>query len=927
MLLQETWLAENENKILYALSDDFFARGVYAMDPSAKLLSGRPFGGLAVLWRRSIAPQCKVHTYDDTRIMGISITSESKQILILNVYMPYYDGSNLDDYLYYLGKIEDIIDSFQSPYVYVCGDFNANINDTSSRFGQQLLEFCEDSSLVMSDKEFLGVNPSNYTYTSDAHGTNAWIDHILASVSAHDIIDTISINHSFITSDHAPMNMTITCGDLLYEHNDTSNASVESALKSRRIKWDTLSHEELEQYRIDTDSLLAAVHFDHSLMLCDDVQCKDVCHHASIDRLFKELQDCLMEASEKLSSNANPSFPQIVGWNDICKDAHSLARDSFLAWVRSNRPKQGTAFVEMTRARAHFKLVLRQCRLDIKSNTKDALAKKLLSKNPKDFWKEVRASNNTGQTPLASTVDGATGANNISKMWEYYFKNLLNSCNDFSNSDFVKSQFDKLSCDMSVKEGFCMPTIVKESIKKLKPGKSVGKDGISGEHFIYCGERIYVLLSLLFNCCISHGHLPIELLDTIIVPLIKDKKGDISDKDNYRPIALTCIMSKVFEHVVLSVTEDCLFTSSNQFGFKKGMSTDKCVYSLKQVTEYYNLHGSPVYLSFLDASKAFDKINHWTLFKKLLQRKLPICIVRLLCVWYSTQQFYVLWGSSLSSSFTVTNGVRQGGILSPILFNVYMDDLSKILCNSNIGCYVNETCVNHLLYADDTVLISPSPSGLQKLVNLCCSYALANDITFNTKKTKLMCFKPKCHKDLFVPQISLNGVVIDLVRTYKYLGVIFSDDMKDDCDIKRQIRTLYMQGNSIIKCFRHCSTEVKCLLFKTFCTSFYCPYLWKDFSSECFRRLKVAYNRIFRHLFNITQYNPLLSSVTSISHVMVKNNIQTFGAVIRRYIHGFINRLNTCENLIVKGILCSVFFYSSSLFKHWNKQLYMPPQM
>ena len=89
---------------------------------------------------------------------------------------------------------------------------------------------------------------------------------------------------------------------------------------------------------------------------------------------------------------------------------------------------------------------------------------------------------------------------------------------------------------------------------------------------------------------------------------------------------------------------------------------------------YLYRRSTSVYLAFLDASKAFDKINHWVLFlfKKLLNRGVPIYLVKVLCYWYQHQSMYVKWGSTLSSKFQVTNGVRQGGVLSPLLFNVYV---------------------------------------------------------------------------------------------------------------------------------------------------------------------------------------------------------------------------------------------------------------
>ena len=111
-----------------------------------------------------------------------------------------------------------------------------------------------------------------------------------------------------------------------------------------------------------------------------------------------------------------------------------------------------------------------------------------------------------------------------------------------------------------------------------------------------------------------------------------------------------------------------LFTHDQQFGFKSKHSTDFCIYTVKSVLKYYTQHHSPVYTCFLDASKAFDKINHFKLFRNLLDRKTPIVIVRILLFWYSKQCVCVKWGTCISDYFSISNGVRQGGILSTKLF-------------------------------------------------------------------------------------------------------------------------------------------------------------------------------------------------------------------------------------------------------------------
>ena len=181
-------------------------------------------------------------------------------------------------------------------------------------------------------------------------------------------------------------------------------------------------------------------------------------------------------------------------------------------------------------------------------------------------------------------------------------------------------------------------------------------------------------------------------------------------------------------------------------------STDMAVYAFKEIVDHYLRNRSPVFVCFLDARKAFDRVNHWTLFNKLLRRGVNADIVQLLVKWYETQKFHVLWGNTLSEGFSVTNGVRQGGILSPYLFNIYTDELSEKLDLSGVGCrYLGS--VNHLCYADDMVLLSPTPQGLQKMLDICTDYAGNHNILFNTKKSVCMAMLPNLFKRMALPDI------------------------------------------------------------------------------------------------------------------------------------------------------------------------------
>ena len=135
----------------------------------------------------------------------------------------------------------------------------------------------------------------------------------------------------------------------------------------------------------------------------------------------------------------------------------------------------------------------------------------------------------------------------------------------------------------------------------------------------------------------------------------------------------------------------------------------------------------------------FDRVQYCKLFRLLFRRGLPACIVRILAVLYTSSQVRVLWASLVSDYFPVTNGVKQGGVISPILFCVYIDDLLLRLSSSGDGCYLGMNFVGALAYADDIVLLAPSPFAMRILLQICDSYAAEYDINFNPDKSKFSC--------------------------------------------------------------------------------------------------------------------------------------------------------------------------------------------
>ena len=139
-------------------------------------------------------------------------------------------------------------------------------------------------------------------------------------------------------------------------------------------------------------------------------------------------------------------------------------------------------------------------------------------------------------------------------------------------------------------------------------------------------------------------------------------------------------------------------------------------------------------------SKAFDRLVHSGSFLKLIDCGTPKCFLDILINWYGDLRCRVKWDGYFGDWFGISAGVRQGGILSPDFYNIYVDDLIRILQASRIGCHVRDMFAAALLYADDICILAPSLNGLQRLLNICSQYCLDWDICLNPKKTKNMVF-------------------------------------------------------------------------------------------------------------------------------------------------------------------------------------------
>jgi hypothetical protein len=462
--------------------------------------------------------------------------------------------------------------------------------------------------------------------------------------------------------------------------------------------------------------------------------------------------------------------------------------------------------------------------------------------------------------------------------------------------------------------------IIANAIKKLNKDKSDGSLGFNLNHLLYGGNKLKVFICLLFNSMIIHSYTPDLLLESTIISIPKNTKGDLSSSENYRGITLCNSLCKVLDQIVIYISGDALKSCNNQFAFKPKHSTHMATMVLKETISHYMSRGSNVYTCFVDASKAFDKINISKLFLILLGKDVSPYFLSLLYDIYTRQRVSAKWLNSRSFVFGTTNGVRQGAILSPILFNLYMDNLILMLKSNGIGCYIGCHYVGAICYADDLTLLCPTRSGLQQMLNICKSFGAEYNVTFNPKKTVCCMFSRSSLQP--VRQLEFCDEYIEWSTSVKYLGNHILYNLKDELDVKTKRGDMLGTVNSLLANFGSNPSNVLNTLFKSYCCCFYGCQTWQ-LNGSSIKLMSVSFNKALRAIWRLPyrSHKNILYGISS---------LPSFEEILETRFVKLTNSMTTVENDCVKfivqksksdslGILgCNIKYLESSCKLQWK---------
>ena len=588
LLLQEHWLSDAQLNALNNVGTNFLNFGVSGFDTSA-VLGGRPYGGCAVLWRSDLLVQVQPLAVSSRRLCAVSFSTDHWSLILINVYMPYEgDEIKTDEFIDLLSIIEDLVLSNSASHVIVGGDFNVEFN--RNRMHTALLNsFCDNTGL----SPVIQHSSCNidYTYNFNMSRFNI-LDHFLLSGTLFDVCVTSAyvVHDIDNTSDHDPIILRLSL--------DIKYVSVCNRTSSSRVSWVKASDRDIRNYQYNLASNLQHVTIPSVALLCKDVNCSNSAHRCQLSRYLTDISDACLAAGEASIPHtcSRHSGKRIPGWSEKVEPLRQRSLFWHGMWVECGRPRSGVVADCMRRARASYHYAIRAVRRNEQNIIRERVADALLRDPSRDFWTEVKKIRNS-KSGRAVIVDGCSDAPSISQLFASKYRHLYTSV-PYQHNDLqsiVSDVESRISFD-----GDCIigSQEVMAALSKLKLHKNDGDLGLASDYFINSDPALSVHIALLFTGIVIHGFVPSNLLSSTIVPIPKKSNVNATDSDNYRGIALSSVLGKIFDNVILVKYSDKLSTCNLQFGFKRNSSTHMCTMVLKETISYYVNNNSSVFAPF-----------------------------------------------------------------------------------------------------------------------------------------------------------------------------------------------------------------------------------------------------------------------------------------------------------------------------------------
>ena len=700
------------------------------------------------------------------RILSITFDGNPK-LTIITVYSP-TEGTNTEAAENFHDDLRTAINQIPAHnFVMVVGDMNAHLSSegefdprwyhhqTTNRNGRLLRDTLDECQLEATNHRFQKRPGKLWTFQSDATLTKTQIDYILIRKKWKNSVNNTEPYNYFhsIGSDHRAVLSDIRLSlrkaktpprKINYDWDEFKQDNKLQALYSIEVK-NRFANLELENDTVGN----ATASYNHFVTAVGETSEKLLPKRKKTNKINSATDSRVIAARTKLTESTkkyhlDPSAPHLSEVNDYknkLEDAYTEVEEEIL----DSKIRKVENAAEFNRTKESWNLI-------------------------NEISGRKKATN--------ILIKGGSSSDRI-KTWQNHFQKLLGQPPLINPKDpQISSKHTNLDIDT---EPFTKAEL-ELAKKKIKEGKACGEDGITPEVLKRCDLDDIVLQFC--NQALEQGIAPDQWGVCNIIPV--PKKGDLTSTDNYRGIALTSIIAKTLNRMILNriQPEIEIVLRDNQNGFRAGRSTTSHILTLRRVLEGARKKNLPATMLFIDFKKAFDSIHRGVLMKILLAYGIPNKIVDLIDLLYSKTKAQVLTPDGLTEIFDILAGVMQGDTLAPYLFIIVIDYCmtEALIKHPDIGFTITPAQSRRIKaikladteFADDIALLTDSIVDMQALLSTLEEEAAKVGLHMNEKKTNYMLINQEDQ-----PIKTLNGTTLEKKEDFLYLGSWMSTTEKD----------------------------------------------------------------------------------------------------------------------------------------------------
>ena len=795
--LQEHWLHGFEKGRIYDLLPGYTNHCICYDEERDVSLAKRPssIGGLATLWKNSLSQYVgQPDPESSNRILITPMAIPGHPICIINCYLPSGNSKDaLRNFQEDIDKIHCLLEKYEDFEILVIGDLNMDHYSRDSVKEKQVKDLIEQHQLRDMGKDTEEIN----TYDNPFLGHKSRLDHAFlkqkptsATTWANVKLPHLEENNTnhLNTSYHHPIS-TLAKVKIKSKNNQRRITVPKPGIRFSRGKTDwqlyrESLHQELEILNpelLDTESSISAF--------------QSILNTAMLSSTPHRTIRTAVNRNQRKSG---------LNWTPELEEAVKTSKLAHFRWKEAGRPREvdNQLYREKKTATKVVRKVQRRQNAEERTNLIEEI-NAAAENEPTLFHKLVKKKKEEARS-TALLVDGniLTDEEKIRETWANYFEELSSPKNP--EREVSRNTVDLVS-QMDNREITVTTTLINNIIKDLRKKKAADIDGFYAEQLQMLTPEAIGKLAYIIGRIFQERRIPESLKRSYKLPIPKKGK-DSRSCDNYRGITVNSILLKIVEEICLRVEIENVSSEKGndlQFGFTSGRSPSMASLLITEAIAQAKEEKKPLYAASLDARKAFDVVDQNLLLSKLWDLNISGNTWQIINTSYTCPQEVVRWQGKDSRSYTVTQGVKQGGILSPSLYKIYIHDLLQTLQKTNMGTSTGIIYTGSPTCADDILLLSNTPAQLQGMLDIAYSYSKRHKYEIHPTKSVVTTLVYPKKLDVH-PSMDwhLGGTSISREESFIHLGINWTSG-SNNIDVEHLIKSARRTAYSMMRIGLH----------------------------------------------------------------------------------------------------------------------------